>query len=69
MRTPKIIIKKAGKQKGQCMVVIKSPNGKVLLTSEILSNSRNAKKNIEAAMDAFIALDLSDISITFELGK
>jgi uncharacterized protein YegP (UPF0339 family) len=48
MRKPKIIIKKAGKKKGECMVVVKAANGKVLMTSEILSSVRNAFKNIKA---------------------
>lgn len=64
MRKPKIIIKKAGKKKGECMVVIKSGNGKVLLTSEILSSKRNALFNIDAALTVFQMLDRYKIGIT-----
>jgi uncharacterized protein YegP (UPF0339 family) len=67
MRKPKIIIKKAGKQRGHCMVVIKSANGKVLLTSEILSSKRNALFNIDAALTVFQQLDRYNIGITNEL--
>lgn len=64
MRKPKIIIKKAGKNKKQFMVVIVGKNGKILLTSEILSSKRNALFNIDAALTVFQQLDRYKIGIT-----
>lgn len=62
-KNPKIVIKPAGKKKGQCMVVVIAANGKVLQTSEILSSTRRALSNIAAAAHAFNKLITGKIKI------
>lgn len=64
MRKPKIIIKKAGKNKKQFMVVIVGKNGKVLLTSELLYSKRNCVNNINAASNALQHYSVGLIKIT-----
>lgn len=67
MRKPKIIIKKAGKKKGQCMVVVRSGNGEVLLSSEILNSQRAARENILAAAAALSDWFIGQVQTTNQL--
>lgn len=63
MRKGKIIIQPSGTS-GDCYVIVKATNGKVLQTSEIFTTTRNAQINIAAMAAVFNVYNAGGIAVT-----